>query len=339
MMTTLSTTVSRRLGLRSPRSRVANVGWAQLLLLALLTATPAGAEELVCVPGQEIACACKSGDSGAQRCAGDGRSFEPCVCEDAAPPEVPAPTPAPTPTPAPAPRPVATADGGGLLEVTAVRPGTVVLDGGVVGRTPLLLPGVAPGNHELKVLFDGGGDRKQRVTVLGGQRTTVHVTLSRAREVAEHREGLRVGVSVSGHGGAAVGVGPGGFGEGGVFGNYGLVPAVDLRFGLQLMVGAYRDVALVPRVPLHVRFNLGSIYSMVLGATGGVWTQPEIPHAQWFVGPELSLASFRLGSERQLELTLMQHVFATHGTVVAKDRGGGAVWVLHNSLQLAYLFL
>ncbi|MBK9756142.1 MAG: hypothetical protein IPO88_22135 [Nannocystis sp.] len=34
-----------------------------------------------CTPGQSSQCACTNGDPGAQVCAADGKSFEPCVCE------------------------------------------------------------------------------------------------------------------------------------------------------------------------------------------------------------------------------------------------------------------
>lgn len=43
----------------------------------------------VCVPGQQVSCACPGGTSGAQVCSSDGARFEACTCQ------APAPAPAP----------------------------------------------------------------------------------------------------------------------------------------------------------------------------------------------------------------------------------------------------
>ena len=233
----------------------------------------------------------------------------------------------------------------GTVKITSDLPGDVRIDGGVIGRTPLEQSGLPPGNHELRVDFDAGGNRKQRIMILGGQTVEVHVVPSEARDTASHREGLKLGISAGAHVMAATQVGIGILGDPGFIMNVGLIPAVDLRFGIHPTMGAVFNkhggqFALAPRVPFHVRFNLGSVYSMVVGLQVGAMAQPEAEHATWMVGPELSALSFRFGEQRQLEVMLMQHLWVTSGEVVRKDAGGsGPSWVLNNSLQLAYLFL
>ncbi len=52
-----------------------------------------------CTPGQQIACACATGGTGAQSCSEDGSHFEPCLC--AAPAPITVYTGRPPPRPAP----------------------------------------------------------------------------------------------------------------------------------------------------------------------------------------------------------------------------------------------
>lgn len=56
-------------------------GWAERPNADASTGGSGGTQ--VCTPGQQVACACPGGDTGAQRCRDDGSGYETCICVDA----------------------------------------------------------------------------------------------------------------------------------------------------------------------------------------------------------------------------------------------------------------
>lgn len=93
---------------------------------------------------------------------------------------VPATAPAaraPVARASPAPR----AASGTLVAASRPSGARVVLDGRVVGRTPLRLPGVAPGRHTVRLELDGYRLWTTEVTVAAGRETRVAGSLDRMR--------------------------------------------------------------------------------------------------------------------------------------------------------------
>ena len=107
--------------------------------------------------------------------------------EAAAAPEPPAAEPAPPPPVAPRPAPrteprapavAAVASGPGSLEILSRPAGAqVILDGRVVGRTPLTIPNVAPGVHSVRLELPTYNRWATDVEVSPGARTRVSGSL------------------------------------------------------------------------------------------------------------------------------------------------------------------
>jgi hypothetical protein len=291
-----------------------------------------------CVPGTQVECACVNGTAGIQVCSDDGSRLLPCQC--AAPQAVPPPQAAAALPAAPA----AQATGG--LRIEASAPGRVVVDGQDKGPAPVDLTGVTPGNHAIRVDFDNGTSQSDETAVWAGSVRRVVVEPSAWDVAGKARSGAHPGIT------AAAGVwlkgwtGTGPALGAGAFYNFGVSRAVDVRVGVNVMGAALgqRDfvdnasLGLLAGVPLSVRFNLGPVYTMMIGANVGYyriegrggesvlgapnssgpaeyitgrWVRVDSPfvfstYSGLFVGAEASIATFRFGSRRQYEFGLVQ---------------------------------
>jgi hypothetical protein len=88
----------------------------------------------------------------------------------------PAPGPAPAPAPAPAPPPAAKpATGNGTINLNAIPPSNVVLDGRPMGQTPRMNVSVAPGPHTVVFVNSEHGRKTKTITVEPGKSATVVV--------------------------------------------------------------------------------------------------------------------------------------------------------------------
>jgi len=85
----------------------------------------------------------------------------------------PAPAPAPGPAPAPTPKPAAT--GNGTLNLNAIPPSNVVLDGRPMGQTPRMNVSVPPGAHTIVFVNSEHGRKTKSITVEAGKSATVVV--------------------------------------------------------------------------------------------------------------------------------------------------------------------
>ncbi|MEI9950864.1 MAG: PEGA domain-containing protein [Pseudomonadota bacterium] len=98
--------------------------------------------------------------------------------EPPAPAPAPAPAPrapnwaAPAPAPAPAPRP---ASGNGTVNLNAIPPSNVLLDGRPMGQTPRMGVSVAPGPHTVVFVNSEHGRKAKTITVEAGKSATVVV--------------------------------------------------------------------------------------------------------------------------------------------------------------------
>lgn len=105
----------------------------------------------------------------------------PAPAPAAAPPPVPAPAPRREPPAAPVERPAPAeraAAGPGSLQVVSRPAGAqVVVDGRAVGTTPLLLPTVPSGRHDVRIELPGFRRWATSVEVSAGARTRVAASL------------------------------------------------------------------------------------------------------------------------------------------------------------------
>jgi len=83
-----------------------------------------------------------------------------------------APAPAPAPVPAAAPKP---ATGNGTLNINAIPPSNVVLDGRPMGQTPRMNVSVAPGAHTIVFVNAEHGRKTKSISVEAGKSATVVV--------------------------------------------------------------------------------------------------------------------------------------------------------------------
>jgi hypothetical protein len=252
--------------------------------------------------------------------------------------------------------------------------------GRVTGSTAITINNVLPGEHEVTVEYDAGGSRSDSVDVVAG--AGVRLTLEPPKfepsvldQVAVFREGARFGL-----GAAAIfdfGLGddtPGGGGLVEGLLNVGLAPEVDFRVAVDVAFESIEGVwkfggprsspnavsycadplwiesgksygaaaAIAPSVVPSLRFNLGSVYSMVVGFRLGLSVLPfagdyieticYTPRSSVLavVGPEWSVGSFRFGEKREFELELWQ------GILVPVEPRATAY---HMGLSFRYLFL
>ena len=214
--------------------------------------------------------------------------------------------------------------GTGALRIDAAEPGQVSLDRLPVGHTPLQVDNLEAGQHIVKVEFDGGDSEEVDALVYPGRVTGVTVPGSKLREIARLREGTRLVVG----GGPLLGTGLGvddalgGFGlQAGI--NYGVSPRLDFRaMGHVSLGGNDLGVWYEFAASAGIRLNLGSVYSMELGARLSLMPERAyhydcsgrscVDSESWTVmpavGPQFSLLSLRLGADRSYELTLWHTV-------------------------------
>lgn len=75
----------------------------------------------------------------------------------------------------------------------------VYLDGKEVGETPLILPGMRLGQHQVRVVKEGYDPYEERVEVTGAERKTVHVPLEiKMGGLVVHTEPSMAGVYIDG---------------------------------------------------------------------------------------------------------------------------------------------
>jgi len=107
-------------------------------------------------------------------------------------------------------------------------------------------------------------------------------------------------------------------GTAGLVVNIGLAPLFDLRTGLRVSPGGFPSQEAIMSyagVPLQARFNLGSVYSIMVGASAGLALSDQYGRTSLggYAGPEISVLSFRFGAHRQFELSLDQRVLWSFG--------------------------
>jgi hypothetical protein len=244
------------------------------------------------------------------------------------------PAPSPQPPAVSAPPPVPSESLRGSLEITSRASGTVSIDGKAHGQPPIRLEDLDPGRYVVTIEFDElGGGRREVVEVRGGSLAKIYFEPSLAREKAAYRRGLNFGAAV----------GPsvvmdyfeeyfGGGVRASFLLNVGIIPAVDFRTGLDVMMGGLYAGYNATRfagfftVPAQLHFNLGSVYTIMVGGVVGVSTVERVLSREFsatqvettterrevFVtgGPTASVATFRFGDRRQFELSLQNTMLA-----------------------------
>lgn len=219
-------------------------------------------------------------------------------------------------------------------------PGTVSIDGGDYGRTPVDIPRLAPGRHQVVVNYVAGGSDTRRVVTRPGATTPVTFEARESRGLFARRKGVHIGLGAEGvfwvdsHGGPLV---PGGRAFGRM--SYATSPGVDLR--VDLGIGAFfcKDYGYgatkfqYTSVPVTARFdaqfNFGTVYSIALGVDLGVnfllldattttktgaqavTVSTLDPRAQ--VGIHASLLTFRFGDDRQFMVSAQEGVLVNYG--------------------------
>ncbi|HKO53014.1 MAG TPA: PEGA domain-containing protein, partial [Polyangiaceae bacterium] len=86
-----------------------------------------------------------------------------------------APAPAPAPAPGPAPTPRGTATGNGTVNLNAIPPSNVLLDGRPMGQTPRMGVSVPPGPHTVVFVNAEHGRKAKTINVEAGKTATVVV--------------------------------------------------------------------------------------------------------------------------------------------------------------------
>jgi hypothetical protein len=125
------------------------------------------------------------------------------------------------------------------------------------------------------------------------------------------------------------------------------VPAVDFRTGLDAFAGYWADadggIALFVGIPARFQLNMGSIFSMMIGAEAGFYfaaiaqrsNPPTVEQEPgfWF-GPTASVGMFRFGDKRQFELG--EETTLGIGPTIDKGEVGIA---LRNEVVFSWLFV
>lgn len=239
----------------------------------------------------------------------------------------------------------------GSIDVSAATPATISVDGGEVGRAPVHVADLPPGVHIIGARFDGGGESRKKVRVGAGEPTVIVVDPPMSAQAGARRRGIHVGPAVSAemaaiqedfkHAGPAI--------VPELVLNIGVSPAFDVRLGGRLLLADTKNgLIVVGGVPVSARFNLGSVFSLGVGAFVGVssaykkvyavTTTPtsitygnSYPRETGLVGGlEASPAIFRLGGKREIELAL------TGGYLYHLTTEND---VIHFGVNVTYLFL
>ena len=276
------------------------------------------------------------------------------VYESAPAPAAPPPAVAPPGVPPvvlqvapPAAAPATT--GVGSIHVETTVPATIVVDGGMVGKAPTDVKAAAAGKHHVRADFDQGGSKEEIVLVQADQTVSVTLATPERHEVFASRQGLHAGLSLEltyiptqpGSAGSAGGFETGGAGVAFVVDD-GLSPALDFRATV-FVDAAGGSFAFFPiGASAGFRFNLGSLYTMGLGARGGVGIVAGKNSATPgpFVGPEFSLIGFRFGDRSQYSIELAERIgFYFFSNVPANYSNlGSVVMTFENALTFTYLF-
>lgn len=220
----------------------------------------------------------------------------------------------------------------GHLQVQVDKPGIVYIDDhqvGTVYSAPLLVQGIPAGCRCVAVRYHAGGSSVKRVRVVEGQTLAVMVEPTPTRKLFAHREGFHVGLAVGGALFAGFGQWSslGGGGRASFVANVGVGPAFDFRTGVDAFLGQWEDgVATFIGVPLKAHFNIGTVYTMMVGGLVGFQSAAKVlQDCSWdsttftttcennkrrgasvFWGPTLSVLTFRFGDKRQFELAADQ---------------------------------
>jgi hypothetical protein len=235
----------------------------------------------------------------------------------------------------------------GKIHIAATGPGKVSLDGQDKGTLPLDMTDLYPGTYHVRVELDDGTVDERDVEVAAGRVKGIFVASSPAQIAFLGRKGLHLGFEVGGgplhywpHGYSYVHSDSTPFASGGVFLNVGLGPAVDFRAGLRLQLWS---VALVG-LPVSFRFNIGPVYSITLGANMGYrwgaksqtnWPDSVVTEGGVFLGPEISLLTFRFGEKNHFEVAMVQGLACPITT--NEDHGHGP-YVFYDTLAFSRLF-
>lgn len=244
----------------------------------------------------------------------------------------------------------------GALDVTAEEPGTLLIDDAEYGTVPQKVEHLPPGPHRVTVRFDAGGQATRTIAVRLGVVTPVQLRVTGTYRAFRAREGLRFGLGAEG----VYSVDPDGHevrGGGRAFARltYAPVPAMTLRGDLAVgaLSGPYFPTLFLGRfdclgyqrcpldgagdattIPLLLRFdaqfNLGSVFSMSVGADVGMTVMSVRGPATFSsyndhgygstsqegsqslsivvptVGIHASLLTFNFGPRRELTLALQQ---------------------------------
>jgi hypothetical protein len=197
------------------------------------------------------------------------------------------------------------------------------------------------GVHRIRADYGGGDEEIRLVYVNPGVVLDVPIDPPRSRCFADLRHGLHYGVGLGIVPTIVTSRDTMALGPRFVFAlNYGVAPAVDLRTGLQASFerrlfgdgDPVRSPVLVALdVPLHVRFNIGSVYTLGLGGDIGFVTDTT---AKGFAaGPWINLLGFRMGSRGQWELDLGDF------TALVYPEGPNLSVVMQWGFSLTYVFL
>lgn len=116
--------------------------------------------------------------------------------------------------------------------------------------------------------------------------------------------------------------------------NIGLAPALDFRTGLFADGSGSATSYLSLGVPVSLRLNLGSVYSIALGFSAGLVS--DTTELGLSLGPEWSLLSLRLGARRDFEIELAQ---AVHVHLGSSGSAAPSMTHLQTSLIISYLSL
>ncbi len=251
----------------------------------------------------------------------------------------------------------------GRLEVTSDKPGKVYVDGEPKGPAPVTVDRITPGVHKVRIVLDDGGELRRTAFVSEGMTARTRFEgggILSGDTAFSYRKGIHFGAQagvalpafISPRGGAGAIAG----GAASFIANYGATEWFDFRACFRASAaGGNGYVWSAFEIPLTARFDIGSVYTIAVGVaagadvvagtsrvttfSGGTVSTEEVDFVTGFFafGPELSLASVRLGPKRQFELEYLQSI---HLLVGASDLSSHALLGYYRqTLTLSYLFL
>jgi hypothetical protein len=114
--------------------------------------------------------------------------------------------------------------------------------------------------------------------------------------------------------------------------NIGLTPLIDLRAGIAADGAGSRVSHLSVGAPIAVRFNLGDVYSALIGGSVGLVT--DTSRLGLSIGPEWSVLTYRFGALRQFELSLHQAIHFYVGEASAEP----SLIHFQNAIVLSHIY-